>query len=60
MKVDADKVVYVNVLMVDDATTGQNYLDMSKFDMKITIETGSPRIIYLAPVVTDILVSPVY
>ncbi|CAG7785731.1 unnamed protein product [Allacma fusca] len=55
VSIDADKVMYIHILMLEEATIGEHYLDMDRFDMKITLETGSPKIIYLSPVVTDIL-----
>ena len=43
--------------MYDEATKGQNYLDMGKHDMKVRVQTGSPRIVYLNSVVEEVMVS---
>jgi hypothetical protein len=53
-------VILVQCVMYDGATKGQNYLDMTKYDMKIRVETGSPRIVYLNSFIEEIMVSSGY
>ncbi len=52
--------ILVQCVMYDGATKGQNYLDMTKYDMKIRVETGSPRIVYLNSFIEEIMVSSGY
>jgi len=50
-------VINVQCVMYEAGTKGKDYLDMTKYDMKIRIETGSPRIVYLSPFVQGVMVS---
>jgi vacuolar protein sorting-associated protein 13A/C len=55
LSVDSDKVMSIHVVMYDDATKGSNYLDMSKHDMSVKLETGSPKIFYIGRLIDETL-----
>lgn len=52
---DLDKVIYVQCKIFEEATAGVFAHDISKHDMKLTVETGSPRIVYINPFLDEVM-----
>jgi len=52
---ELDKVIYVQCKMYEGMTAGPGYHDVTKYDMKLKVETGSPRIVYLNPFLEEVM-----
>ena len=53
---DGDEVFRADLTLIENATTGKNYLDMSRVDALFKLQTGCMKVVFLNRFVQDLLV----